>query len=57
MPYWLRFAIFLLVANVVIFTVAHWLTEFGAVVNAVFAVIAGLLAIVIGRRGLRRENL
>ncbi|MDP2603663.1 MAG: hypothetical protein Q8S00_13875 [Deltaproteobacteria bacterium] len=56
MPYWLRFVIFLLVANVVVFTIAHWLTKFGAVVKLIFAVVAALLAIVIGRRVLNRER-
>jgi len=63
---------FLLVANVVVFTriglgcpalwageftIAHWLSDLGAVVNAAFAVVAALLAIMIGRRVLKRETL
>ena len=57
MPYWLRFAIFLLVANVVVFFAAHRLREYSPAVLAVFIVIAVYVVIVVGRQVLRRENL
>ena len=57
MPYWLRFAIFLLVANVVVFFAAYRLREYSPVVLVVFIVIAVYVVIVVGRRVLRRENL
>jgi hypothetical protein len=39
-PYWLKLFLFILVADVVVFTLVHLLTEYGPVVNAIFAVVA-----------------
>ena len=57
MPYWLQFIILLLIANVVVFALSHWLSDLGFLVNLVFAVVAGYLAILVGRRVLRRDQL
>jgi len=46
-----------LVADIVMFAFAHWLTAFGGVVNIAFAVVASLFAIVVGRRVLNRKQL
>jgi len=55
MPYWLQFARFLPVANVVVFFAAYRLREYDPLVFAIFVVIA--VYVVVGRRVLRRENL
>jgi hypothetical protein len=47
----------LLAANVVVLTLAHLLTEYGAVVNAIFAVVAAIVVIILGRKVLNRERL
>jgi hypothetical protein len=57
MPYWLKFTLYLLAANVVVLTLAHLLTKYGAVVNAIFAVIAAVVGITLGRKLLKRERL
>ena len=57
MPYVLRFYIYLLVAGVVALVLALWLTPLGPIVNAVFAIVAAYLTIVIGRRVFGRKNL
>jgi membrane protein implicated in regulation of membrane protease activity len=56
MPYWLKFTLYLLAANVVVLTLAHWLSEFGPVVNAVFAVVAAVVVITLGRKVLNRDG-
>jgi hypothetical protein len=57
MPYWLRFAIFLLIANVVIFFAAYRLREYVPLAFAIFVVIAVYVVIVVGQRVLRKANL
>jgi chromate transport protein ChrA len=57
LPYWLKFTLYLLSANVVVLTLAHLLTEYGAVVNAIFAVVAAIVVIILGRKVLNRERL
>ena len=57
MPYWLRLLTLVLIADVVGLVLAYWLSDFGAVVNVAFAVVAGSFAVVIGQWVLRRENL
>ena len=55
MPYWLRFALVLLAANIVVFIAAYRLREYDPLVFTIFVVIA--VYVVVGRRVLRRENL
>ena len=57
MPYALRFYLYLLVAATGAFVLAVWLTPLGAIVNALFAIAAGYLVIVVGRRVLGRKQL
>jgi hypothetical protein len=57
MPYWLKFTLYLLAANVIVITLAHLLTEYGPVVNVVFAVVAAIVVIRLGRKVLNRERL
>jgi hypothetical protein len=57
MPYALRFYLYLLVAAAGAFVLAVWLTPLGAIVNAVFAIVAAYLVIIVGRRVFGRKNL
>lgn len=47
----------MLAANLVVLTLAHWLSEYGPVVNAIFAVVAVVMVIALGRKVLKRERL
>ena len=55
MVYALRFCLYLLVAGAFAFSV--WLTPLRPVVNAVFAIVAAYLVIIVGRRRLGTKNL
>ena len=44
MPYWLEFTLYLLAANVVVLTLAHLLSEYGPLVNLIFALVAGVFS-------------
>jgi len=57
MPYWLKFTLYLLAANVVVLTLAHLLSEYGPVVNLIFAVVAVVIVTTLGRKVLKRERL
>jgi hypothetical protein len=57
MPYALRFSLYLLVAGVVAFIAAVWLSSLGVTVNFVFALVAGYLGIIVGRWVLGRKNM
>lgn len=57
MPYWLRLVTFILIADVIVFAFAFWLSPLGPFVNDLLAVSGAFLAIPVGRRVLRRENL
>jgi hypothetical protein len=57
MPYWLKFTLYLLAANVVVLTLTHLLSEYGPVVNVIFAVVAVVVVIELGRKVLNRERL
>lgn len=56
-PYWLKFTLYLLAANVVVLTLAHLLSEHGPVVNVIFAVVAAVVVITLGRKVLNRKRL
>ena len=56
MPYWLKFSLYLLAANVVVFTLAHLLSEYGPVVNMVLAAVSVLVAIMLGRIVLKKNG-
>lgn len=57
MPYALRFSLYLLVAGVVAFVAAVWLSRLGSTVNVAFALVAGYLGIIVTRWVLGRKNL
>jgi uncharacterized membrane protein len=57
MPYGLKFMLYLVVAGFVVVTLTNLLTPLGAVFNALFALVAGYLGVIVGRRVLRRKNL
>jgi uncharacterized membrane protein len=57
MPYGLKFMLYLVVAGFVVVTLANLLTPLGAVFNALFALVAGYLGVIVGRRVLGRKNL
>ena len=57
MPYALRFYLYLLVADVLVVVLAVWLSPLGRIVNLLFAIAAGYLTIIIGRRALGRKHL
>ena len=51
MPYWLKFTLYLPAANVVVLIPAHLLSEYGPVVNVIFAVAAVVVVIELGQEG------
>jgi hypothetical protein len=53
MPYWLKFALYLIVAWSVTFVLASLLGPLGRVINVLFSFAAAYLAVIIGRRVLR----
>jgi hypothetical protein len=57
MPYWLRLSIFLTVAGALAFIGGQLISEFGLVANITFAIGAAYIALIVGRRVLRRERL
>jgi len=57
MPYWLRFSIFLTVASALAFIGGQLISEVGFIANITFAIIAAYVALVVGRKVLRRERL
>jgi Flp pilus assembly protein TadB len=57
MPYALRFYLSLFVAGVLVVLLAVLLSPLGRIVNLLFAIAAGYLTIVIGRRVLGRKQL
>jgi len=57
MVYALRFCLYLLVAGAGAFAFSVWLTPLRPVVNAVFAIVAAYLVIIVGRRRLGTKNL
>jgi hypothetical protein len=57
MPYWLKFTLYLLAANVVVLALTHLLSEYGPVVNLIFAVVAVVMVITLDRKVLKRERL
>ncbi len=57
MLYWLRFSIFLTVADALALIGGQLISEFGLMANITFAIIMAYVALVIGRKVLRRERL
>jgi hypothetical protein len=47
----------LLAANVVVLALTHLLSEYGPVVNLIFAVVAVVMVITLDRKVLKRERL
>jgi len=55
MPYWQKFTLYLLPANVL--TLAHLLSDLGPVINVIFAIVAAVVGTTLGRKVLKREQL